>query len=1132
MPLLPARVPALCNVGVMCSEGRTDRAHLRSGDAARTRGAGASFVLARAGSSRLLAASLGLVIVFSVAVTTALAGFGASALPEAVHQRLASAASTSAAISGQVGAARADADTPVIDSLFRSALGGVPFTLITGRWSDGMALPRPRGSRVISTIQAAALGGVASHVALVAGNWPAPSRRGQPVGVALPASTARMLGLSVGEALALRDTQTGAPVRLVVVGLYRVRDPASPYWQLSLLGTAGYLVTGSFITYGPMLVDPGALGPGGLTVGNASWLARVDTARIPPASMPQLQRRLARLVSVLQDRQSLGGLQVSTQLPRTLSELASSLVVSRSLLLIGTLELVLLALAAVALAARLLASQREEETALLNARGVARGQLALVSLAEAVLLAVPAAAVGVVLGGYGAGLLLSASGLPASGAHGLTGISRVIMEGGAWWPATMIAVLAVIVMVWPAFRPDPPGNARVRRGRQAALSTVVRAGLDVALVALGLLALWELRRYSAVQRLSGGELGVDPVLAAAPVVALVGISLIPLRLLPVAARRLDRVSARARHVDAALAGWQLARRPRRQVGPILLVMLAVATGTLALAQHQSWRQSQLDQASFAGGADVRVDLASPLALSRAGTLAHATGVVSAMPVASLYNGFSLLALDARAASGTVLLRPDLSPLPAAALWRRIIPSGGRPGLGLPGKPARLELTAMVRPAAAQRLGNLSVDLSVLDGSGIVYQVSAGNLAADGRFHNLIATLSATRQAVYPLRLLGVAASYTLPRPGQTGPAVIAGRQPQQVAAARSVFLIGGLAVSDRASGSMPPRFANGVALASWHPLAAAAELADPRARGTPPAVAAWRAAGGSAELTFTAGSGELVERPWLPPIPVSGQLSVTAGNPAAPLPAIATTAFLSSAGTGVGDVVRLPVGSVSVPVRLIAEVRGFPTVASGQPAVIVDLGQLGDALAARSQPPLSVTHWWLRTGSRIPAGLPPGTAVITRAGLAAGLLADPLPNVQQLGSLVIVIAAGLLACLGFAVSVAAAVRERRLTDAVLAALGVGPTARAGQLCLEQLMLSVPAAAAGVLIGVILARLLVPAVMLTSAAAAPFPPARVEIPLILLTLLALAVAAIPVAAAATTVGYRPDPAAQLRAGESA
>jgi uncharacterized integral membrane protein len=81
------------------------------------------------------------------------------------------------------------------------------------------------------------------------------------------------------------------------------------------------------------------------------------------------------------------------------------------------------------------------------------------------------------------------------------------------------------------------------------------------------------------------------------------------------------------------------------------------------------------------------------------------------------------------------------------------------------------------------------------------------------------------------------------------------------------------------------------------------------------------------------------------------------------------------------------------------------------------------------------------------------------------------------------------------------------------------------------MLSLPAAAFGALIGAILARLLVPAMTLTSASAAPFPPARVEIPLILLALLALAVSAVPVFAAAATVGYRTDPAAQLRSGES-
>lgn len=1115
----------------MYREGRAVRAHVRAGGIGRSRDSRASFVLARTGSSRVLAASLGLAVVFSVAVTTALVGFGTRALPEAVHQRLASAPGTSVAISGQMGAATANADTQVIDSLFRSALGGVPFTLVMGRWSDDLALPQPRSSSVISTIQAAALDGIASHVNLVAGNWPGPVRRGQPIGVALPVSTARMLGLSVGRVLALQDSDTGAPVRLVVAGLFRLRDPASPYWQLSLLGTSGDLVTGTFVTYGPMLVDPDALDPGGLTVGGASWVARVDAARIVPASLPQLQQRLASLVSVLQGGQSLGWLQVTTRLPQTLSGLASSVAVSRSLLLIGSLELVLLALAAVWLAARLLASQREEETALLNARGVARGQLARASLAEAVLLAVPAAAAGTVLGGLGVGLLLSVSGLPASRAGGLTGTSRVIIEG-AWWPGVIMAILAVFVMVWPAFRPAAPGEARVRRGRQPALSAVVRAGLDVALIGLGLLALWELRSYSAVQQLAGGGLGVDPVLAAAPVVALAGLSLVALRLLPAAARLLDRASARARHVDAALAGWQVSRRPRQQAGPILLMVLAIATGTLALAEHQSWRQSQLDQASFAAGADVRIDLASPLALGRAGTLAHARGVVSAMPVASYFTGFSLVALDARAAADTVLLRPDLSALPAAALWRRITPAGAGPGLALPGNPARLGITAMVRPAA-QHLGALSVDLSVQDGSGIVYQVTAGNLAADGRYHQLIATLSATRQAVYPLRLLGLSASYTLPGLSDPGPAGIAAKHPrQQASAAESTFFIGGLAVSDRTAGSIPAPFAKGAALVGWHPAAVATDLADPRAEGTPPSVAAWQAAAGAAALTFTAGSGGLVERPGLPPIPVSGQLSVTAGSPATPLPAIATTAFVSSAGTGVGGVVTLQVGPVNVPARLVAEVRGFPTVASDQPAVIVDLAGLGDVLAAQSQPPLPVTEWWLRAGPGAPAGLPPGAAVTTQAGLAAALLADPLPNVQQLGALVSVVAAGLLACLGFAVSVAASVRERRLTDAVLAALGLGPAARAGQLCLEQLMLGLPAAAAGALIGVVLARLLVPAVTLTSAAAAPFPPARVEIPLILLALLALTVAAVPVAAAATTVGYRPDPAAQLRAGESA
>ena len=203
-----------------------------------------------------------------------------------------------------------------------------------------------------------------------------------------------------------------------------------------------------------------------------------------------------------------------------------------------------------------------------------------------------------------------------------------------------------------------------------------------------MVAFWELRRYSAVPRLSGGTLGIDPVLAIAPVLTLAGLGCCPLRALPAAARLLDRLSARGSHIVAALASWQVSRRPVRQGGPILLVVLAVGTGTLVLAQHQSWRQSQLDRSAFATGADVRVSLATPLPLARASQLAHARGVLGAMPVSNFNSGFDVYALNARAAAATVLLRPDLAGLPGPALWRRIVrpapPPAWRCRAGRPG----------------------------------------------------------------------------------------------------------------------------------------------------------------------------------------------------------------------------------------------------------------------------------------------------------------------------------------------------------------------------------------------------------------------------------------------------------------
>jgi len=702
----------------------------------------------------------------------------------------------------------------------------------------------------------------------------------------------------------------------------------------------------------------------------------------------------------------------------------------------------------------------------------------------------------------------------------------------------------------------PPGCG----GAGRPLATAARAGLDAALLALGVVAFWELRRYSAVPRLSGGSLGIDPVLAVAPVLALAGLALLPLRALPAAARLLDRLSARGRRLTAALASWQVARRPVRQGGPILLVVLAVGTGTLVLAQHQSWRQSQLDQAAFATGADVRAGLAAPLPLGRAALIAQAHGVLGAMPVSNFNSGFDVYALDARAAPDTVLLRPDLAALRPAVLWRRITPARPSPGLVLPGRPARLAVTAAVRPPRGVHLGTLPVSLSVQDGWGIVYSVPAGSLPADGRYHRLAADLTGPGQpaagqaaagqaggrggARYPLRLLGLSLSYQLPGfpVPPSGPAARTTLTEAGIAAARATLDVRDLAVSARPSGGFAAPFAGagqhpgtgpragGGGLAGWHAAAGAAGLADPHAFGIKPAVKAWRP--GTASLTFSVGTGLLIQKSGAVPLPVAGQLALTAGYPAGPLPAIATRAFYGSANARLGQVIPLPVGNATVPVRLVAAIRAFPSAGGTAPAIIVDLGSLGGTLAAQSQPPVPVTGWWLHTAPGSPPRLPAGATAATWAGTAAVLLGDPLPNVPQLALLVIALAAALLATIGFVVCVVAAVTERRLQDALLAALGVGRGARTSQLCLEQLMLSVPAAIAGALIGVGLARLLVPAVTLTSGAAAPFPPVHVLIPLGWTAVLALVVAAVPVLTAVVAAAHRPDPAAQLRLGDSA
>lgn len=1057
------------------------------------RGPLASFLARRMRSSGVLLGGVLLTAFIAASLVGTLAAFDVQALPQAVHRQLARSPAMSIVIIGLLNAKTAAADTQAIRASMRTALEGGRYQLDEAIWSDPLAVTRPGGG-ASQQAEIAASGQIEANAALAAGAWPGPPDPGQPIPATLPAAVAAGFHVIPGDLLTLRDRNTGARLRLRVSGLYRQRNPRSPYWGIDAIWTCGASIKQCVTSHGPIVVSSAAFGLGGLAVDQASWVVRPDTASIGVGDLVSVAGQIERAQAFLQGSAQLGGLVTSSGMPAALTATSSDLEVARSLLVIGTLLLLLPAAGALALAARLLARHRDEESALFSARGAARWQLARPALAEAVLIGAVAAVAGAFAGARLAGLLADTGLLRGAGLR-LSG-----MPAEVWWSVLPVLVLCVVIMLWSALRPAAPGVARARRGRQAALATAAETGGDIALLALAALAVWQLRDYSAVAPSASGGTGIDPVLAIAPALALAGISLIPLRLLPVLVRGLNRVTTSSKRLGAALASWEISRHPVRQAGPVLLAVLAVATGTLALAQYQSWRQSAQDQAAFATGADVRVDTPAQVPLGKVTAVSRAPGVTAATPLTSVPSGSggNLLVLDARTAPATVLLRPDLSPGPAAALWRQITPSPPEAGVALPGRPARLEITASLLPRSAggrrsgsaggQRSGSAggqpgeaSASVSVQDASGVIYSVPAGTLPADGGDHGLIAVLSATRQADYPLRLLGLSLTYLMPHgaPAPAGKPGPAGTGPAGLA-------ITGIAVAPAATGAFAAPFANGGALAAWRSAA-----------------------------------------------PSPGLVTLTAPVPAGAVPAIATRAFLSTGHIGVGAVISVPVGAASVPVRIVAEVAGFPTVTAPGGALVADQAAMQDALISRSDPPLPVTSWWLRTVTgAAPTGMPSGSTVTDRAGQASALLGDSLSATPQQAGLAVAAAVALLAVAGFSVSVAASLRGRRTQSALLTAFGVTRSAQAGQLCLEELMLSLPAAAVGLLVGIGLAHLLIPAVTLTPAATAPVPPVLVEVPLGWVAWLAVAVTVAPVLAAAVTVARRPDPAAQLRLTETA
>lgn len=293
----------------------------------------------------------------------------------------------------------------------------------------------------------------------------------------------------------------------------------------------------------------------------------------------------------------------------------------------------------------------------------------------------------------------------------------------------------------------------------------------------------------------------------------------------------------------------------------------------------------------------------------------------------------------------------------------------------------------------------------------------------------------------------------------------------------------------------------------------------------PPAVTGTATRGASLTVTFQPGNGIIPSQFGVPASALPASISVASPAPVGTLPAAATSAFAAATGQGRGSSFPIQVDNTTVRVTIVSVIAGFPTIGAAG-GIVVDQGLLQQMLAAAGTPPQPVTEWWLRTAGTAPTRLPGGAQLTDRASLAASLLANPLGAAPQLAMLAIAAAAVILAAAGFAVAAATA-GERARDLALLAALGATRRQLTRLLCLEQAALGIPAAVAGLALGGVLARLVVPAVTLTATGAHPEPAVLVQVPLAVPVAVAVVTAAVPVVIAALGPARRAGLAARTR-----
>jgi hypothetical protein len=648
----------------------------------------------------------------------------------------------------------------------------------------------------------------------------------------------------------------------------------------------------------------------------------------------------------------------------------------------------------------------------------------------------------------------------------LTGV-RVSSTPDAGVYAAAASIVGMLTLALPAIPAAKRSIISLRQGsaRPATLPFWQRTYLDLAIVALAIIAFVQLQRQGSVLQQLRGRFAIDPFLVLAPLLMLISGALLILRAYLIFLSSLQRVSRWLRGLPTSLALLHLSRNRAASTRLVLLLALAVALGVFAQTFGATLSHNQHLRADYTIGADGRAKLTSEAVLTP-GSLPADVRYLAALrtevqPSRELRRNFpgTLLAIDPQQYA-TVAFNPlDQAHISPANTLAALGDAPAAGGIALEGQPR--EISTLVQ----------------LKGTPFTPAVMLSD--AVGRFHRLPMTQDGTSDglqwykvqldlpaAAYPVRLV----SFVLIPTGLKWQRFENEKDPVDVAL--STLSVDGRTIErwDRASN--------------------------------------WTARTDTLEAQGTAQAGEVTVGS-----PINGRLPVEIKTgrwtravlfqpnpqPLEPIPVVANEAFLKANLLRVGQRTNLTITGRQVAVHIVDRAANFPTLGVDAESFVVAHGpSLMNFLNVSYDRPVTPNELWFDLPDdqsmvqqlRTTQGL---EEIMLSSEVRQGYIREPLA-VGVAGALFLgFVTSVALAALGFAVATYLTGRRRTVEFAVLRALGLNRNDVLYTLAIEQGLLVALALLAGAVLGAALSRLILPLMAISDQGRALIPPYVVVVP---------------------------------------